>query len=239
MTTAADRRARRLASAALLGLALSGCRKPAEPETSPEVAQACASACAALVGAQCVAEVDPLSAQQLCVQGCLRSEKSSRGAGCSTALLSYLSCVAGSASLVCPASKLSAAQWLEQPSELAGCGAAGRAHRTCTRPCREAGVVYTASKAASDGSSGVQAEVVGLGCSDDARPPARKAAAGSPCTHYSVCTPARCECPNRRVAFLARACVAGRCAGAESACLVAPQAVGHELCHGPDPGGGG
>ena len=231
MTIAADRLARRLASAALLGLALSGCRKPAAPEASPEVAEACASACAALVGAHCVAEVDPLSAQQVCVQGCLHREKTSRGAGCSTELVAYLSCVARSASLVCPAAKLSAAQWLDQPSELAGCSAAGRAHRACTRPCREAGVVYTASKTASDGSSGVQAEVVGLGCGDDARPQALKAAAGSPCTHHSVCTPARCECPNRRAAFLARACVAGRCAGAESACLVAPKAVGHELCH--------
>ena len=239
MTIAADRRARRLASAALLGLALWGCRKPPEPEASPEFAEACAAACSTLVGAHCVAEVDPLQAQQLCVQGCLRSEKSSRGAGCSSELVAYLSCVARSASLVCPSSKLSAAQWLEQPSELASCSAAGRAHRACTRPCREAGVVHTASKPGSDGSSDVQAEVVGLGCSDDARQPRLKAAAGSPCTHYSVCTPARCECPNRRGAFLARACVAGRCASAESACLVAPIAVGHQLCRGPDPGGGG
>lgn len=239
MTIAVERPARRLASAALLGLALSGCRKPAEPGASPEVAQACASACAALVGAHCVSEVDPREAQRLCVQGCLRSETSSRGAGCSSELVAYLSCIARSPSLVCPGSKLSAAQWLEQPSELSGCGAAGRAHRACTRPCREAGVVYTASKPDSDEGSGVQAEVVGLGCGDDARPPALKAAAGSPCTHYSVCTPGRCECPNRRGAFLARACVAGRCASAESACQVAPIAVGHELCHRPDPGGGG
>jgi hypothetical protein len=239
MTTAAERPGRRLAGVALLGLVLSGCRKPAAPEVSSEVAGACASACAALVGAHCASEVDPREAQQLCVQGCLRSEKSSRGAGCNAELVAYLSCIARSPSLVCPGSKLSAAQWLEQPSELAGCSAAGRAHRACTRPCREAGVVYTASKPGSDGSSGVQAEVVGLGCSDDARPPASKAAAGSPCTHHSVCTPTRCECPHRRGAFLARACVAGRCASAESACLVAPKAVGHELCHGPDAGGGG
>ena len=246
MTTAAERRAaavlvRATAHGVFALLAISACKRAPEPEPNAGIVEACASACAALGGAHCFDETEPVRAQRLCVDGCAQSARQSRVARCSAELLSYLSCLGRSAGLSCPARALSTNAWLEHMSELSACSPEGRAHAACTRSCREAGIVHTASQpgSADAGGESIQAEVIGLGCTDDEQPRTKKSAAGAPCTHHSVCTPARCQCPERGGAYLARACVAGRCADAASACTLAPRAVGHDVCGPSDAGGGG
>jgi hypothetical protein len=240
MTTGAERRRARLGALGLFALlALPGCKKAALPDSDRESDLACASACAALVSAKCFDDADPVRAQRSCLAGCRKGAEQSRSAGCSGDLLSYLGCLAKSSTLSCAGRTLSVTEWLDHESGLSDCSRPARAHRACTEPCRQAGVVRTASNPAADpgNASAVQAEVVGLGCTHDAAAPPRKAAAGAPCTHYSVCTAARCECPTRRGAYLARACVAGRCADARAACSVAPRAVAYEPCRRGDDGG--
>jgi hypothetical protein len=242
MTTDAERLARafdwrRLSLALAILCAAVGCRKRAESNAERESSLACASACATLVGSGCAERAEAVDAQRGCVSECLRRGELSRAAGCGREHLAYLSCVGASSNPGCDDQESPAKLGLETDGPLPACATANLAYRACTRPCRQAGVVHTGSglSAAPEGQKlNVQAEVVGLGCGDAAPLPSPKARAGSPCTHHSVCTAARCECPGGRGAYSARACVGGRCAQTELACRIAPTAVGHDVCRRAD-----
>jgi hypothetical protein len=105
-------------------------------------------------------------------------------------------------------------------------------HQTCTAPCREGGVVRTGARSVTHAGKNalVQAELVGTGCGSFEPPKTQRSPAGAPCSHYSVCTAARCRCEGSANGHFSRACVEGRCAEAELACTLAPRVVRYDAC---------
>ncbi len=237
MTTGAERgRFRvlpltRLAAACLLLTA--GCKKTPPAPTASDLASACASACSALVSSGCFEEQEPTLAQRECVAGCRRSESAAWAAHCRNAELAWLGCLGRSAAVSCGARRR-ARDFFEQPRAIAACEREQSAFSGCSRPCREPGVIHEATRAVRHGEieRQVAGELVELGCEGAGGVPGQRSPAGAPCTHHSVCTPARCPCDGPG-AYLARACVDGRCADAALACSIVPETVGLDACgHG-------
>jgi hypothetical protein len=237
MTTGAERERRRdrtfprLTAACLLLAA--GCRKTPPAESSSDLASACASACAVLVSSGCFGDSEPTRAQRECVAGCRATESAVQVANCLNAKLSWLGCIGHSERVSCAAER-SARDLFEKPPPISACEREQRAFSRCSRPCREPGVIHEATKAVrrGDRERQVAAELVELGCEGTGGAPGQRSPAGAPCTHHSVCTPALCRCDGPG-AYLARACVDGRCADAALACSIVPETVGQDVCgHG-------
>jgi hypothetical protein len=207
-----------------------GCARKIERQPPSEIALACASACASLTRT-CPADEPTERRQAHCVSACAATAEVARQAHCEAEHRAYLACV-GRRNAACPPPSVAPAVTLENATGLSECRAEHERYFRCTEPCREKGVVWarTARMAEMDQQVEVHAEIVHAGCGTVRPEVARKSPAGSPCSHYSVCTPSQCTCPGNRAGFLARACVAGRCAESPRACSLAPQAVGHDPC---------
>ncbi|MGC4089747.1 MAG: hypothetical protein QM756_18050 [Polyangiaceae bacterium] len=103
---------------------------------------------------------------------------------------------------------------------------------SCTKNCREHGVVQHASARVLDGAQArsAQIELTTRGCGK-ALPSARRGApAGARCEHESVCDPAECTCRAPSEGYRVRACVDLQCAEAALGCRLAPLVVGQAAC---------
>ena len=220
---------------ALACLLLGACCKRTPPAPSSlDFASACASACAVLVSSGCFGDGEPTLAQRECVAGCRATEPAARSAICLDAQLSLLGCIGHSERVSCRAER-SARDFFERPPAISACAREQRAFSRCSRPCREPGVIHEATREVRhrDQVRKVSAELVELGCEGTGGAPGQRSPAGAPCTHHSVCSPVRCPC-NGPGAYLARACVDGRCADADLACSIVPKTVGQDTCgHSP------
>jgi len=226
---------RRLLAASCWLFAVS-CKKPAPVPSSADFASACASACAVLVSSACFGGTEQVEAQRDCVASCRSNEAAARAANCVNAGLALLACVGRSEHARCEIER-PPIQAFELPLSLSACEREQRAFSGCLRPCREPGVIHEASRAVRHGQTDrqVSAELVELGCESAGGAPGQRSPAGAPCTHHSVCSPARCPCGGPG-AYLARACVDARCADAALACSIVPATVGLDACgRGPAP----
>jgi len=191
----------------------------------------CASACADLV-TNCREEAPVSARQSQCVEACSAVRRDAARAGCQDEQDQALRCLS-TAKVACEKAP-STRSLLEQGHGAHGCQAEFARLTSCTAPCREAGVVRSATRgmAVDGGTLEVKAELTTLGCGPDRRVLDRRSPAGAPCQHFSVCTPGLCPCPGSNIAYLARACVDGRCAADALACSLAPRTVGHDACPG-------
>lgn len=224
-----------LAAVAWLTALLCCCGKRAAPGgPDASVDPACSSACASLVTEQCAGTNSRARRHADCVQSCTEARRSAETARCGAAHRVYLGCVSVDAR-GCAPPDVAEGTALEHRLGFAGCEGEHLAYQRCTEPCREEGVVRTAARPllVAGQEQTVQAELVNAGCRRG-KPPLRRAApSGAPCTHHTVCTQAECACATQGAAYLARACVAGRCADPSVACAVAPRVVRYDACRGP------
>lgn len=233
MTIGAERERLRRPSARLAAACLllaAGCRKAPPAPSSSDLASACASACAVLVSSACFGGSEPTRTQRECVADCRATESAAQVANCLNAKLSLLGCIGHRERVSCGVGRSTRA-FFEHPPAISACEREQSALLRCSRPCREPGVIHEATTAVRhrDRERQVSAELVELGCEGAGGAPGQRSPAGAPCTHHSVCTPARCPC-NGPGAYLARACVDGRCADPELACSIVPATVGLDAC---------
>lgn len=216
--------------AVALGLVLTpACRRSQQRERADaatvDVRRACASACAALVTAGCGLPGLSESDQPRCVDSCLRTGTLAHKAGCPELHAAHLECVS-TAQPNCASLRCSAGTCLSQGTGIPAC--AGRHGRLaqCLAPCAAAGTTQVFNR----GIEGrkVQLEVVRGGCAECPKQTRPGAPAGAPCTSHSVCTEHCCGCSGRVLHYLARACVAGRCATSAEACGL--EVADAELC---------
>lgn len=169
-----------------------------------------------------------------CAEACASLVAQAERAGCAEQQAAYFACLARGDG---PA-ELGALEGLDQKSlRQSGCVDVFAAQFSCMRPCRERGVVAFGSRPirTTGRARTVIAEQVSLGCERPEPELQRGAPAGSPCEHSSVCAATRCPCGAGELAYSARACVDGRCAGASEACELVPRAVDLHACPGPGP----
>lgn len=224
--------AARVRSCALLLLLASQvqCRGRARGETETDVSRAlCASACAAPATTCENAEVRA-ARQAGCVKLCSAVRRDAALAGCQSDQDRALRCLS-TAKVTCELAT-STRSVLERGSGVDGCQAEFARLERCSAPCREPGVVRSGTRSlpVRGQELDVIAEHVTLGCGPDEGKVERRSPPGAPCEHVSVCTRIRCPCPGSNAAYLARACVAGRCAADELSCALVPSAVGYDAC---------
>ena len=187
--------------------------------------RACASACAALVTAGCdlpgLSEAD----QPRCVDSCLRTEALAQKAGCLGLQAAHLACVS-TAHPECATLRCSAGTCLQQGTGIPGCADRHARLTQCLAPCASAGITQVFNRDVEG--RAVQLEVVRGGCAACPKQTRAGAAAGAPCTSHSVCAEHCCGCTGRALHYLARACVAGRCAARDEACQLSVPDAG--LC---------
>lgn len=185
--------------------------------------RSCASACTGLVEVEC-----PLAAHQSCLRACDAERASAAQARCGVEYEAFLSCLSR-AKAACPDSP---AESVRLGAGLSSCQRQYTSYSRCARACREHGVVRTGARLleVDERQVSVQAELVTSGCGRALPLEPRGAPPGSRCEYQSVCAPVTCSCPSATEGYRARVCVDGACAGAESACRLAPRAVGHQVC---------
>jgi hypothetical protein len=225
---ARQKRRRALLSAVVLaGALMPACRRSQQREPGDagpkEIGRACASACAALVTAGCglpgLSEAD----QPRCVDSCLKTAALAQKAGCLELHAAHLACVS-TAQPDCARLRCSAGTCLQQGTGIAGCADRHGRLTQCLAPCASAGITQVFNRDVEG--RPVQLEVVRGGCAECPKQTRPGAPAGAPCSSHSVCAEHCCNCTGRVVHYLARACVAGRCAGREAACeLRVPEAA--------------
>lgn len=211
---------------------LTQCRARAHGENAEALENArCASACADWAS-RCPEEKPVRAPQSRCVEACLAARADAARGSCQKEQDQALTCLS-TARISCE--KVSALRsLLEQGQGVSGCEAEFARLARCAAPCREAGVVRNATRrlAVEGETREVKAEQVTLGCGPDGGVIGRRSPPGAPCEHFSVCSYGRCPCPGSKAAYLARACVDGRCAPDALACSIVPSAVGHDACPG-------
>lgn len=219
-----------LALALALVLGLGGCRSRGPGESEAETARKlCAAACASL-STSCP-DADPVATRQArCVATCGSTRQEAERAGCGEPQDQALGCVS-TAKVSCDGVS-SVRSALERGAGVLGCLAPFEQLSRCSAPCREPGVTRTATRTLPWRGTTVEvkAEQIGSDCGPGQPPLKVQSPPGSPCEHYSVCTRVRCPCPGRNANYVARACVDGRCGGAELSCALVPPAVGYDTC---------
>lgn len=201
---------------ALAMSALSGCKRKAAGGGDE-----CSAACAA---AGCNPEAE-------CRQACERKHRESAEGGCEGAWKKYLQCVGkprqkfdGKGSLLCSSG-----------AEASACTSAREAYDTCAGACAHAGAEEVIQREVSGAQ--VQTRIVKNGCQTCAAALEKAKGGGehgSPCTSYSVCATACCECDDSHATFSVQSCVNGQCQLGEAACVTARNLRGEmPICAGP------
>jgi hypothetical protein len=209
---------------------LTSCQNRGRGESEDELARKlCAAACAS-ISTGCPDPEPVALRQKRCVALCSSTRKEAERAGCGEAQDGALGCVS-TAQISCQAMN-SVRSALERGSGVVGCLAAFERLAGCAAPCREPGVTRTATRELpwQGARVEVKAEQIGSDCGPVQPQLPAQAPPGSRCEHHSVCSRVRCPCPGRNGSYVARACVDGRCGGAEAACALVPLAVGYDAC---------
>lgn len=210
----------------LLCLALAGlasCRRTTQRDDGLKL---CASACAGWVQT-CGVEAGP------CIAACERARTAAVDERCEDSHAAYLGCLSATRPVCDPSPSPGVAFSHGGPGW--ECTAEFTRYARCSEACRERGVVRTGQRELSVGGQqlAVLAEQTAAGCGPVRPEPVKRAPAGARCEAASVCSAVLCPCPGAAPSSLARACVGGSCADAETACRLVPLAVGHDVCQNP------